>query len=106
MGPFTGWISGGAESGRVLGSVRCWARRRVCCHLQPEPRHRHPGGLGDVDIGCGIGLLTVQLALNGATHVCAIDLEKHTVGNALASAFRNEVVHQETAQDADLYPWV
>jgi ribosomal protein L11 methylase PrmA len=59
-----------------------------------------------VDIGCGIGLLTVQLALNGATHVCAIDLEKHTFGNALASAFRNEVVHQETAQDADLCPWV
>ncbi len=45
-----------------------------------------------MDIGCGIGLLTVQLALNGATHVCAIDLEKHTVANVLASAFRNGVV--------------
>jgi SAM-dependent methyltransferase len=53
----------------------------VCCRLQPAWRHRHPGGSGDVDIGCGIGLLTVQLALNGATHVCAIDLEKHTVAN-------------------------
>jgi 2-polyprenyl-3-methyl-5-hydroxy-6-metoxy-1,4-benzoquinol methylase len=59
-----------------------------------------------VDIGCGISLLTVQLALNGATQVCAIDLEKHTVGNALASAFRSEVGDRETAQGADLYPWV
>ena len=59
-----------------------------------------------MDIGCGIGLLTVQLALNGATHVCAIDLKKHTVGNALASAFRSEVGDRETAQSADLYPWV
>jgi ribosomal protein L11 methylase PrmA len=59
-----------------------------------------------VDIGCGIGLLTVQPALNGATQVCAIDLEKHTVGNALASAFCNEVLDREAAQGADLYPWV
>jgi ribosomal protein L11 methylase PrmA len=59
-----------------------------------------------VDIGCGIDLLTVQLALNGATHVCAIDLEKHTVANAMASAFRNGVVDRGTAQSADLYPWV
>ena len=44
-----------------------------------------------MDLGCGIGLLTVQLALN-ATHVCAIDLEKHTVANVLASTFRNGVV--------------
>jgi hypothetical protein len=48
----------------------------------------------------------VQLALNGATQDCAIDLEKHIVGNALASAFRNEVVDRETSQGADLYPWV
>ena len=45
-----------------------------------------------MDIGCSIGLLTVQLALNGATHVCVIALEKHTVANVLASAFRNGVV--------------
>ena len=59
-----------------------------------------------MDICCGIGLLTVQLALNGATHVCAIDLEKHTVPNVLASAFRNGVVDRGTAQSADLYLWV
>ncbi len=59
-----------------------------------------------MDIGCGIGLLTVQLALNGATRVCAIDLEKHTVANVLASIFRNGVVDRDTVQSADLCPWV
>jgi ribosomal protein L11 methylase PrmA len=59
-----------------------------------------------VDLGCGIDLLTVQLALNGATHVRAIDLEKHTVANVLASASRNGVVDRRTALSADLYPWV
>ena len=49
-----------------------------------------------MDIGCSIGLLAVQLALNGATHVCAIALEKHTVANVLASAFRNGVVDRGT----------
>ena len=49
-----------------------------------------------MDIGCGIGLLTVQLALNVATHVCAIDLDMHTVANVLASAFRNGVVDRRT----------
>ena len=66
-----------------------------------------PEGQGTwTSIGCGIGLLMVQLALNGATHVCAIDLEKHTVVNALASAFRNGVVDRRTTLSADLYPWV
>ena len=58
-----------------------------------------------MDLGYGIGLLTVQLALN-ATHVCAIDLEKHTVANVLASTFRNGVVDRDTVQSADLCPWV
>ena len=59
-----------------------------------------------MDIGCSIGLLTVQLALNRATHVCATDLDKHTVANVLASAFANGVVDRGTAQSAGLYPWV
>jgi len=48
----------------------------------------------------------VQLALNGATHVHAIDLEKHAVANALANAFRNGVVDRVSAESVDLYPWV
>ena len=59
-----------------------------------------------LDVGCGTGLLTVQLALNGATHVHAIDLEKHAVANALANAFRNGVVDRVSAESVDLYPWV
>jgi len=59
-----------------------------------------------LDVGCGTGLLTVQLALNGAEHVHAIDLEKRAAANALANAFRNGVADRVTAQSVDLYPWV
>jgi S-methylmethionine-dependent homocysteine/selenocysteine methylase len=58
-----------------------------------------------VDVGCGCGILAVQLALNGATRVHAIDVDRNAVANALANAFRNGVNDRVTGQDVDLYEW-
>ena len=59
-----------------------------------------------LDIGCGTGILTVQLALNGAAHVHAIDIDERAVLNTLTNAFRNGVAERMTAATVDLYPWV
>jgi SAM-dependent methyltransferase len=59
-----------------------------------------------LDIGCGTGLLAIQLALNGAEHVHAIDIERRAVANTLSNAFRNGVADRMTGEAVDLYPWV
>jgi S-methylmethionine-dependent homocysteine/selenocysteine methylase/SAM-dependent methyltransferase len=59
-----------------------------------------------VDIGCGTGLLTVQLALNGAAHVHAIDIDEASVRNTLTNSFRTGVADRVTGATADLFPWV
>ncbi len=59
-----------------------------------------------LDIGCGAGILTVQLALNGAAHVHAIDIDERAVLNTQTNAFRNGVAERVTAATVDLYPWV
>lgn len=59
-----------------------------------------------VDIGCGTGLLAVQLARNGAAHVHAIDIDPAAVKNTLANAFRSGVADRVTAAQADMYPWI
>ncbi len=59
-----------------------------------------------LDIGCGSGLLTVQLARNGAAHVHAIDIDDRAVKNTLTNAFRNGVADRVSAAAQDLYPWV
>jgi S-methylmethionine-dependent homocysteine/selenocysteine methylase/SAM-dependent methyltransferase len=59
-----------------------------------------------LDIGSGCGLQTIQLALNGAAHVHAIDLDERAVSNTLDNAFRNGVADRVTAEVADLYPWL
>jgi S-methylmethionine-dependent homocysteine/selenocysteine methylase len=59
-----------------------------------------------LDIGSGKGLHTVQLALNGASHVHAIDLDERAVSNTLDNAFRHGVAERVSAEVADLYPWL
>jgi S-methylmethionine-dependent homocysteine/selenocysteine methylase/SAM-dependent methyltransferase len=59
-----------------------------------------------LDVGCGTGLQTVQLARNGAVHVHAIDVDRRAVSNTLTNAFRNGVADRVTAAAVDLYPWV
>ncbi len=59
-----------------------------------------------LDIGSGTGVLTVQLALNGAAHVHAIDIDKKAVDNTMTNAFRNGVADRVSAAAVDLYPWL
>jgi hypothetical protein len=59
-----------------------------------------------LDVGCGTGLLTVQLARNGAAHVHAIEIDEAAVKNALTNAFRNGVADRVSAARQDLFPWV
>jgi S-methylmethionine-dependent homocysteine/selenocysteine methylase/SAM-dependent methyltransferase len=59
-----------------------------------------------LDMGCGTGILAVQLALNGAAHVRALDVDERAAANTLANAFRNGVDDRVTAQTVDLFPWV
>jgi SAM-dependent methyltransferase len=63
-------------------------------------------GLRCLDIGCGTGLLAIQLALNGAEHVHAIDIDRSAVANTLSNAFRNGVAEGVTGEAVDLYAWV
>ncbi|HVW17256.1 MAG TPA: homocysteine S-methyltransferase family protein, partial [Solirubrobacteraceae bacterium] len=72
-------------------------------HLQ---RERVGEGLRCLDIGCGTGLQTVQLALNGAAHVHGIDVEPEAVAVTMANAFRNGVADRVTGATADLFAWV
>jgi len=57
-------------------------------------------------VGAGSGILAVQLALNGATHVHAIDVDGRAIANINANAFRNGVADVLSAAEVDLHPWV
>ncbi len=59
-----------------------------------------------LDIGCGSGLLAVQLARNGAAHVHGLDISEAAVKNTMTNAFRNGVADRISAAVQDLYPWV
>jgi S-methylmethionine-dependent homocysteine/selenocysteine methylase/protein-L-isoaspartate O-methyltransferase len=58
------------------------------------------------DLGSGTGLLAVQLALNGAAHVHAIDIDARAVENTRLNAFRNGVGDRVSAAVADVQPWL
>jgi S-methylmethionine-dependent homocysteine/selenocysteine methylase/SAM-dependent methyltransferase len=58
-----------------------------------------------LDVGCGCGVLGIQLALNGAKSVHAIDIDRNAIANTLANAFRNGVADRMTAEEVDLYEW-
>ena len=62
-------------------------------------------GLSCLDVGCGSGILAVQLALNGAASVHAIDIDRDAVANTLANAFRNGVSDRVTGDTVDLFDW-
>ncbi len=59
-----------------------------------------------LDMGSGAGLQTVQLALNGAAHVHAIDVDQQAITDTMESAFENGVADRVSVEVGDLYPWV
>ena len=79
----------------------------VCDLLLWEYLYREGGGANQrcLDVGSGSGLLAVQLALNGATHVHSIDSAPEAAACTLDSAFRNDVSSSVTAETADLTAW-
>jgi len=79
------------------GSLMVWR------HLYDERIGAHQRCL---DIGCGSGLLGIQLALNGASHVRAIDIDERAVRNTETNAHRNGVGDRMTAARMDIFPWV
>ena len=72
-------------------------------------KHLFRSGEGDgmrcLDVGCGCGIQTVQLALNGATHVHAIDIDRNAIANTVSNAYRNGVGDRVSGEDVDLYQW-
>lgn len=73
-------------------------------------RHLYDQGIGAhqrcLDVGCGTGILGIQLALNGASHVRAIDIDERAVRNTEANANRNGVGGRMTVARMDIFPWV
>ena len=68
-------------------------------------RSRDGNGMRCLDVGCGSGIQTVQLALNGATHVHAIDIDRNAIANTVSNAYRNNVGDRVSGADVDLYQW-
>ena len=73
-------------------------------------RHLYDQAIGAhqrcLDVGCGTGILGIQLALNGASHVRAIDIDERAVRNTESNAHRNGVGERITVARVDISPWV
>src|SRR5215216_1257188 len=95
--PFPDLVAHPGVPAAIPGSYMTWR------HLFEEGIGAHQRCL---DIGSGTGLQTIQLALNGATHAHALDVDDRAVANTLDNAFRNDVADRVTATTTDLYPWV
>jgi S-methylmethionine-dependent homocysteine/selenocysteine methylase len=80
----------------TVGSLLLWK------HLW---RGRIGRGRRCLDVGCGTGLLSVQLALDGAERVHATNINRRAVANTLANAFRNGVSERVTGAEVDLYTY-
>jgi S-methylmethionine-dependent homocysteine/selenocysteine methylase/SAM-dependent methyltransferase len=78
------------------GSFLCW--RYLFSQVIGE-------GKTCLDVGCGCGILAVQLARNGARHVHAIDVDRNAIANTMANAFRNGVADRMSGEEVDLYEW-
>jgi S-methylmethionine-dependent homocysteine/selenocysteine methylase/SAM-dependent methyltransferase len=59
-----------------------------------------------LDVGCGSGLQAIQLALNGATRVHALESTLRAAELTKTNAFRNGVADRIRAEAADLLAWV
>jgi S-methylmethionine-dependent homocysteine/selenocysteine methylase/SAM-dependent methyltransferase len=72
-------------------------------------KHLFRTGIGEgqqcIDVGCGSGILAIQLALNGAERVHAIDIDPRAVENTLANAELNGVADRITGETVDLFEW-
>lgn len=73
-------------------------------------QYLHDEGIGArqrcLDVGSGTGILGIQLALNGATHIRAIDVDERAVNNTRTNAFRNGVADRVDAAQVDIFPWI
>jgi cyclopropane fatty-acyl-phospholipid synthase-like methyltransferase len=58
-----------------------------------------------LDVGCGSGLQAIQLALNGAEQVDAIDLDEDAAEVTRVNAFRNGVADRVSVRAVDLFAW-
>jgi len=58
-----------------------------------------------LDVGSGCGVLAVQMALNGAASVDALDIQEAAVANTLENAELNGVRAAVSAEVADLNHW-
>jgi homocysteine S-methyltransferase len=81
----------------MQGSFLLWR------HLYREQIGRDANCL---DVGCGSGLQAIQLALNGATRVHALESTLRAAELAKTNAFRNGVADRVRTEVADLLAWV
>ncbi|MBI2193900.1 MAG: homocysteine S-methyltransferase family protein [Planctomycetes bacterium] len=59
-----------------------------------------------LDVGCGTGVLAIQMALNGASSVEAIDIQPEAVANTMTNAFRNGVADRVQGKTIDFFAFV